>query len=131
MSRIFYLVLRHIDHNFSQLLHSLDRPWLNEESLTTYAAAIEKKGGTVKNCFGFIDGTARPICRPKRLQRDCFGLIRNLFGGVRSTMHDARMLNESGLLESLRTQFANFDEKLVLYGDSGYGKKDILITPHS
>lgn len=26
--------------------------------------AVEAKGGALNNCWGFIDGTARPICRP-------------------------------------------------------------------
>ena len=31
--------------------------------------AISQKGSALDNCFGFIDGTVRPICRPGEKQR--------------------------------------------------------------
>lgn len=31
--------------------------------------AVHDKGGALNNCFGFIDGTVRPICRPGEHQR--------------------------------------------------------------
>jgi len=34
-----------------------------------YARAIRQKGSPLPNCFGFIDGTVRPICRPEENQR--------------------------------------------------------------
>ena len=38
--------------------------------LQTYADdAIRKKGSALPNCFGFIDGTVRPICRAKENQK--------------------------------------------------------------
>lgn len=41
---------------------------LNPASMERYAAAIYRRGGTLENCFGFIDGTARPISRPSEHQ---------------------------------------------------------------
>ena len=32
--------------------------------LDVYATAIYNKGAALENCFGFIDGTVRPISRP-------------------------------------------------------------------
>ena len=37
--------------------------------LQEYADVIQAKGASLNNCFGFIDGTVRPICRPGRHQR--------------------------------------------------------------
>ena len=42
---------------------------LNPAALETYAAAITAKGSPLNNCFGFIDGTVRPISRPGQNQQ--------------------------------------------------------------
>jgi len=34
-----------------------------------YADAIHAKGAALDNCWGFVDGTVRAICRPKVNQR--------------------------------------------------------------
>ena len=34
---------------------------LSPASLETYAAAIHHKGAALESCFGFLDGTVRPI----------------------------------------------------------------------
>lgn len=73
---------------------------LNPATLEIYAAAIKAKGAALDNCFGFIDGTVRPICRPDQHQRQVYnghkrvhalkfqsvtlpnGIIANLYGPV-------------------------------------------------
>ena len=58
-----------------------------------YAAAISARGAPLQNCFGFIDGTVRPIARPGDNQRILYngqfqsvvlsnGLIANMYGPV-------------------------------------------------
>ena len=47
-------------HRVTQWNHSI----LDQVLLSTYANAIFDKGAALDNCFGFIDGTVRPICRP-------------------------------------------------------------------
>ena len=42
---------------------------LSPENLQIYAEAVHEKGAPLENCFGFIDGTVRPICRPEQHQR--------------------------------------------------------------
>ena len=37
---------------------------LNPGLLQMYADAVAQKGAALPNCFGFINGTVRPICRP-------------------------------------------------------------------
>ena len=44
--------------NKGHLLEDLQaNEWLNRQSVRT-------RGGAIRNCWGFIDGTPRPICRP-------------------------------------------------------------------
>lgn len=61
--------------------------------LQTYADAVSAQGAPLSNCFGFINGTFRSICRPVELQEMVYnvkiqsltvpsGLIANLFGPV-------------------------------------------------
>ena len=63
-------------------------------------ASISNRGSPLTNCFGFIDGTVRPICRPGESQRIVYnghkrvhslkfqslaipnGLIANMYGPV-------------------------------------------------
>ena len=42
---------------------------LQPVKLEEYANATQIKGGALDNCFGFIDGTVRPISRPGENQR--------------------------------------------------------------
>ena len=45
---------------------------LNPALLQIHANAIATKGGALCNCFGFVDGTVRPICRPNKNQRAAY-----------------------------------------------------------
>ena len=84
-------------HKLCQWNHDI----LNPRYFDTYTDAISRKGAALQNCFGFIDGTIRPMCRPSQEQRTMFnvrpqkgsllevsvsdwpnGLISNLFGPV-------------------------------------------------
>ena len=47
-------------HRITQWTHSILDPTL----LSTYANAVFDKGEALDNCFAFIDGTVRHICRP-------------------------------------------------------------------
>ena len=42
---------------------------LSPIALQTYADVIHHKGAPLANCFGFVDGTVRPICQPGNNQR--------------------------------------------------------------
>ena len=42
---------------------------LSPQLLQNYPAALQKKGAALGNCFGFVDGTVRPISRSERNQR--------------------------------------------------------------
>ena len=88
-----------------------------------YADAIHQSGATLQNCWGFIDGTVRPICRPRSNQRILYnghklvhaikfqsviipnGLIANLWGPMEGRRHDCALLASSGLLNLLSQNF--------------------------
>lgn len=101
------------------------------------------------NCWGFIDGTVRPICRPSENQMEYYsgykkvhcvkyqsvvcpdGIVINLKGAYPGRRHDAGMLRESGLYEELE-QFATFGNRnYVIYGDKGYGLRQLLLRPYT
>ena len=42
---------------------------LDPDQMEMYAAAITSRGAPLQNCFGFLDGTVRPIARPGDNQR--------------------------------------------------------------
>ena len=84
------------NHRLTQWNHTV----LNPAALQIYSDAVTAKGAALHNCFGFIDGTVRPICRPGTNQRVLYnghkrvhalkfqcvalpnGLIGNMYGPV-------------------------------------------------
>ena len=126
-------------NNFNRLLHEFDQPWHRPVLLQEYSRKIREKGAPLENCFGFIDGTVRPICRPGVNQRILYnghkrvhsikfqsvvipnGVISNLFGPCERKKHDSSMLHHSGLLEQLEqhAQTPN-GEPACLYSDQAY-----------
>ena len=83
-------------HRITQWNHNV----LNPAALQIYSNVISDKGAALHNCFGFVDGTVRPVCRPGEHQRVIYnshkrvhtlkfqcvalpnGLIGNLYGPV-------------------------------------------------
>lgn len=93
---------------------SLESPKPRRDSLCHFAAAIHEEGAPLENCWGFIDGTVRPICKPDQNQRvlydghkRCVPVIKfqavvspnGLFGPVEGMRYDNGMLDDSGLLQ--------------------------------
>ena len=93
-------VLDYIYDHHSHRTLNWNQTILSPLALQEYSDAISAKGAALDNCFGFIDGTVRPICRPGELQRVVYnghkrvhalkfqcvalpnGLIGNLYGPV-------------------------------------------------
>ena len=89
-----------IYENHGYLLRTLDQQWLTPQCLQEFANAVHKRGAPLTNCWGFIDGTVRPMSRPGQHQRVVYnghkrvhalkfqsvvapnGLIANLYGPV-------------------------------------------------
>ena len=44
------------------LLTDFNKPWLSPANLETFAGAVYRKGAALENCWGFVDGTVRPVC---------------------------------------------------------------------
>ena len=104
LSLILNEVIRFIYTNHGYLLRDLDQPWLSSQHLEDFALAVHGKGAALENCWGFVDGTVRPICRPGENQRVMYnghtrvhalkfqsvaapnGLIANLYGPVGKLM---------------------------------------------
>ena len=137
-----------ITHNSGHLLDSLDKPWLSPEKLAIYARAVHEHGAILNNCWGFVDGTVRPICRPTQHQGVMYnghkrvhavkyqsvtcanGLIAHLFGPVEGRRHDCYLLRESGLLQQLEEHSADEDgNTLCIYGDPAYPLRPHLQCP--
>ena len=88
---------------------------------------------------GWLDGTVRPICKPKHEQRAVYigrkeayalkiqsvvtanGMIANLYGPVEGRRHDSRMLAMSGLLDQIEQHsFSPDGQALCIYGNPAY-----------
>ena len=69
LSLITNQVIDKIFHNHSHRIVQWNNNILNPPALQNYALAISQKGAALNNCFGFIDGTVRPISRPGEHQR--------------------------------------------------------------
>ena len=93
-------VMDNIFNNHSHRISQWNDDILNPQLLQEYADVIHAKGAPLENCFGFIDGTVRPIARPDQQQRIVYnghkrvhslkfqsvalpnGLIGNMYGPV-------------------------------------------------
>ena len=139
LCRITNRMMDHVFDEYSYLLANLNQPWLSRDRLRHFAATIHDKGAPLENCWGFIDGRVRPLCKPDQNQRILYnghkrvheikfqsvvvpnGLITSLFGTVTSRRHDIRMVVDSGLLQELsQYSFAPDGTPLCVYGDPVY-----------
>lgn len=107
------------------------------------ALAISESSGCLECCIGFIDGTVRPICRPKVYQRQCYnghkrvhsikfqsvsmanGLIVSMYGPIEGRRHDVALLRGSMIGARMRDHCPGF----YLYGDPAYPLSKWLLSP--
>ena len=68
LSMIANSVINWIYEHHHNRLTQWNNNLLSQDRLERYAAAVSQKGAGLANCFGFVDGTVRPICRPKENQ---------------------------------------------------------------
>ena len=130
------------------MLTPLNQPWLSPDDLETFVNATFQAGGALRNCFGFVDGTVRPVSRPGKNQRVMYnghkkvhaikfqfvavpnGLVANLYGPVEGKRHDSPMLAESSLYNQLVLYSrARNGDPLCLYGDPAYPHRPQLQSP--
>ena len=129
-------------------LTNFNQQWLSPVNLQRFADAIHQAGAPLDNCWGFVDGTVRPICRPNELQRVVYnghkrvhalkfqsiaapnGLVANLFGPVEGRRHDSGMLADSNMLPQLRQICRRNNQiPLCIYGDLAYPLRPELQKP--
>ena len=132
-------VMNELYQTWNRLLTDLNQDWLSPNHLEEFAAAVHNRGAALDNCWGFIDGTVRPICRPGQNQKCLYnshkkvhaikfqsiaapsGLVANLFGPVEGKRHDSGMLARSGVLNQLqRFSLDTNGNPLCIYGDPAY-----------
>ena len=53
-----------IHNRWNHLLTTHNHNLLSPANLMLYADAVHQSGAALDNCWGFIDGTVRPVCRP-------------------------------------------------------------------
>ncbi|XP_064643071.1 uncharacterized protein LOC135497238 [Lineus longissimus] len=154
LSEIITTVHEDIYSRFHTKFSQLEQSWMGQtprDKLQEFANAVHEKGAPLTNCWGFIDGTPRQICRPKYNQKVCFsghkryhciqfqsvvapnGLIVNLFGPVEGRRHDSAMLRMSNLVRILEILDYRMNDEdrtpICLYGDPAYPLRDILVGP--
>ncbi len=106
---------------------------------------VSTAGCAYPNIIGFIDGTARPICRPSRDQNLQYsgykkthvlkyqsivmpnGIIVRLDGPFNGRRHDSAILHLSHLLRECRQRLVVSQEKwYCFYGDPGYANQKFI-----
>ena len=124
----------------------IQAPFFDRALLLRYTHAVGRVC-PLQTCFGFIDGTVRPVCRPSRNQQAFYnghkrihslkyqtvvgpdGIILHLSGPLEGRRHDSAMLAESGLLASLsHLPLAPNGQNFCIYGDAAYPLRPQLIV---
>lgn len=100
LSMVTNKVIDFIYDNHGWRIKQWNHDLLSPARLQTYADAVYAKGAALENCFGFVDGTVRPIARPDENQRVVYnghkrvhalkfqsvalpnGIIANMYGPV-------------------------------------------------
>ena len=123
---------------------------LSPANLVLYTDAVHRSGAALDNCWGFIDGTVRAVCRPdvnrraiynghKRVHSIKFqsvalpnGLVGNMCGTVEGKRHDSGMLASPAFLQELqRFSFSPITGlPMCVYGDPAYPLRVNLQAPY-
>jgi len=103
--------------------------------------ACSQAGSYYKHIVGFIDGTCRPICRPKYKQKLQYsgyrkshilkyqsvvypnGLIGRLDGPFKGHRHDSAILHLSNVKNEMARVFESPNFNFSIYGDVGYANQ--------
>lgn len=99
-------VMDNIFNNHNHRISRWSRDVLSSPLLRENADAIHAKGSPLENCFGFIDGTVRPIARPNQQQK----IVYNGHKQVHSLKSQSVAL-PNGLIGSM----SGPDGKLLMY----------------
>ena len=142
-----------VDLVYNQLHHLITRynhDLLSSANLVLYADAVHRSGAGLDNCWVFIDGTVRAVCRPDVNQRAIHnghkrvhfikfqsvalpnGLVGNMYGPVEGKRHDSGMLASSGFLQELQRFSLSpiTGLPMCVYGDPAYPLRVHLQAPY-
>jgi hypothetical protein len=144
----------HISEFINELVHFLHEKWESKlfwavehlDEIEYWCECVTLKGSPLDKCYGFIDGTVRPICRPTDDQRTVYnghkrvhaikfqsimspcGLIISLYGPVEGRRHDITLYRFSNIEDKLKA--VHEDCGAYIYGDPAYMLRPWLITPY-
>ena len=125
------------------LLTPFNQPWRFPANLKGYADYIPQSGAPSEDCWGFVDGTVRSMCRSGERQKQLYdghkrvhgikfqwivcpdGMIANLHGTIEGRCHDSFKVARSGILD----QFGPHGEIFCIYGDPAHPLRAHLQTP--
>jgi hypothetical protein len=148
ISRITRLTAAYIWDHWKHLLH-FDAERLTPEALSHIAATFVAKGCPVPSIAAIIDGTLKKVARPSLNQRILFNgwkqihclkyyllvppdaIIIHAFGPMEGRRHDATLLKESGLTDTLEKHFWGLNgERYYVYGDPAYQTAGHIMSPY-
>lgn len=69
LSEIFNYMVDFIIREKGHILKNVNQLWITRELIKRQCRSIYNKGSPYQRCFGFVDGTIRPSCRPTYDQR--------------------------------------------------------------
>lgn len=116
-------------------------------NLALYSNAVHEAGAPLENCWGFIDGTVRPVARPTKGQKIFYnghkrihaikyqaimcpdGIIAHCSKAMEGCRHDSAILIHSNIEETIHgdQRFNGY----LLYGDPAYRQDlDFVIGPY-
>ena len=72
------VINNHIFETCGHLLTHLNQSWLSTHQLQEFADAVNHKGAPLSNCWGFIDGTVKPIYRTGQKQRYLYNGLKRI-----------------------------------------------------
>lgn len=145
ISEVFNWMLAFMIKEWDFLLEDFSSGQLTIPRLEQFASHIHNRGAPLPQCWGFLDCTIRPICRPSQWQRTAYnghkkthalkysavkapdGITYHLFGPYEGRRNDNALLHDSQLLDRCRVFAGDF----YLFGDPTYPLSDVLQAPFS
>ena len=67
--------------------------WLSPPNLELFSEKVLAEGAALDNCWGFVDGTVRPVCRPTNNQRALFNVHTRIHAIKFQSVVDPNWLN--------------------------------------
>jgi hypothetical protein len=147
ISMVFNADSNHI-YDFMKHRIEFDGLYLTKERRLRMARAVYEKGAPLEGCWGFIDGTVRPVSRPVQGQEGIYnghhrthalkyqgissadGMIVSLSGPFVGRDHDMKMLADSDIVNKLDSlDYQGLDRELFIYGDLGYVMSNRIQVP--